>query len=654
MAIGILLGGGVLALLLNGKPRLSGTVAVATTCVAAVLGMIPSLTVLLTGKTLSYVFAWPLPYTLFSAVIDPLAAFFLFIIFSFSFLAAIYGQQYLQPWEGKKPLGLSWFFFNTLIASMALVVAAQNVILFLISWETMALASFFLVVFEDEDEKVRRAGTIYLVATHLGTAFLIVFFLLLFPVSAGLDFSTQAVLTPGMASLLFILAVVGFGTKAGLVPFHVWLPEAHPCAPSHVSALMSAVMIKMGIYGLLRALTFLGAPPAWWGILLIGLGLGSGVYGIIFALAQSDLKKFLAYSSVENIGIVCAGIGLGLLGLSYGISFLMVLGFAGALLHILNHAVFKGLLFLGSGVIVHESGTRDVDLLGGLLKRMPRTGVCFLVGAMAIAGLPPLNGFVSEFILYWASFQGIVSGSSGMVAFLSMIFSLAVIGGLAVVGFVKIFTTVFLGEPRSALGRESRDPGWCMQLPMVILSVMCLILAGLVPFYLVRLLTPIIAQIIKAPTSLIVASLWDVENILNKVILASLLGGSIFGIVYLLRRQLLAKRKIESGLTWDCGYAQPSGRMQYTGTSFVEPFLSFFNSFLRPRIKKALPSKIFPSEASWFLAAPDLFSRGLYRRASDFIYAKISQWRWIQHGRAHFYILYILLTLLILIVWKMR
>ena len=260
---------------------------------------------------------------------------------------------------------------------MTLVLLARNAVLFLSAWELMAVSSFFLVTFEHERESVRSAGWIYLVATHLGTGFLLVLFILMGRETGSMDFTVwaaQGIHAPELAGMLFLLAVVGFGTKAGFMPFHVWLPEAHPAAPSHVSALMSGAMIKIGIYGLMRSLTFLGAPSIWWGWLLLFVGLASGVLGIIFALAQHDLKRLLAYSSVENIGLITAGLGLGLLGVSYNQPLISILGFGGALLHVLNHSLFKGLLFLAAGSVVHATGTRDTNRLGGLLKKMPWTG----------------------------------------------------------------------------------------------------------------------------------------------------------------------------------------------------------------------------------------------------------------------------------------
>jgi formate hydrogenlyase subunit 3/multisubunit Na+/H+ antiporter MnhD subunit len=318
--------------------------------------------------------------------LDALSAVFAVPILVIAALAAVYGQEYLSPYAARKELAVTWFWYNLLTGSMLLVAVARNAVLFLLAWEAMSLASFFLVMFEHQRASVRHAGWVYLVATHIGTAFLLVMFAVLGRQAGTLDFAAFAPgpATPMAPGLLFLLAVVGFGTKAGFMPLHVWLPEAHPAAPSHVSAVMSGVMIKTGIYGLLRVLTFLGPPAPWWGWVLVATGAVSGVFGVLFALAQHDLKRLLAYHSVENIGIIAMGLGVGMLGLSYRQPAVAFLGLAGGLLHVCNHAVFKSLLFLSAGSALQATGTREIDQLGGLLRRLPVTGAVFLVGSAAI------------------------------------------------------------------------------------------------------------------------------------------------------------------------------------------------------------------------------------------------------------------------------
>ena len=369
---------------------------------------------------------------------------------------------------------------------MLLVVVARNGVLFLMSWELMSLASFFLVTLEDEKESVRRAGWIYLVAMHLGTAFLLALFLLLGKNAGSLDFERLST-AAAPSGVFFLLAVIGFGTKAGFIPMHVWLPEAHPAAPSHVSAVMSGVMIKTGIYGLLRMLTLLGPPPAWWGWTLVAIGVVSGILGVLYALSQHDLKRLLAYHSVENIGIIALGLGVGVLGISYQNPTMAALGLTGGLLHVVNHAVFKSLLFLGAGSVLHATGTGELDRLGGLLKRMPVTGATFLIGAAAISGLPPLNGFVSEFLIYLGAIAGL--GSQAHIAPAWPLMSVLVVGGLALIGglaaacFTKAFGIVFLGEPRSGEAAHAHEAGAAMRWPMVVLAGLCVLIGLAAPLW---------------------------------------------------------------------------------------------------------------------------------------------------------------------------
>jgi hydrogenase-4 component B len=643
LAVGIFVVSGLAALW---RPRL-GVCGVVAGCV---IGLIPSVHVLLSGATESLRLAWNVPYGAFFVEVDALSAFFLIPIFGLSALTAIYGDEYLAAWRGKKSLGASWFFFNLLVASMAMVVIARNGVLFLVAWEVMALTSFFLVTFEDEGQSVRDAGWTYLVASHLGTAFLLAMFVLLGRESGSLDFDRFA---PSAAGALFLLAVIGFGTKAGFMPLHVWLPEAHPAAPSHVSALMSGVMIKMGIYGLLRTLMFLGSPPPWWGWLLVAIGVSSGVLGVLFALAQHDLKRLLAYHSVENIGIIALGLGAGLLGLSHGVAALAVLGFAGALLHVINHALFKGLLFLGAGSVLHTTGTRELEHLGGLLKRMPWTAAMFLVGAVAISGLPPLNGFVSEFLIYLGSYGGATHGGAATaVPLLGVIAGLALIGGLAAACFTKAFGIVFLGEPRSDHTAHAHEPGWAMRGPMLVLATGCGLI-GLSAPVVVRILAPALANVTKFSPDAVRGELAIAVSPLWFIIGAGVALVALIGALAWLRRGLLARRKVETAVTWDCGYARPTVWMQYTASSFAQPLTELFAPILRTRRRLSPPQGTFPREASLATDTPDVAREAVYRPIFAGIDGVLARWRWLQHGNVHLYVLYIALTLLVLLIWKL-
>jgi len=648
LAVAILVFSGLAALLATASPRAATTLGAGGAVVACAMGLIAAVPFLFGAPAESLHLAWSVPYGSFFVEVDALAAFFLLPIFVLSALAAVYGAQYLLTWRGRKSLGAAWLFYNLLVASMVLVVLAHNGVLFLLAWETMALSSYFLVTFEDEQDTVRHAGWTYLVASHLGTAFLLVLFVLLGR-GGSLDFDH---FSSANAGALFLLALVGFGTKAGFMPLHVWLPEAHPAAPSHVSALMSGVMIKMGIYGLLRTLTFLGPPPPWWGRLLIAIGLTSGVFGVLLALAQHDLKRLLAYHSVENIGIIALGLGVGLLGVSGGSSALIVLGFGGALLHVLNHALFKGLLFLGAGSVLHGAGTREIDHLGGLAKRMPWTATTFLVGAVAISGLPPLNGFVSEFLIYLGAVNGVTQHAPGAVPLLATIAGLALIGGLATACFTKAFGVVFLGQPRSEHAAHAHEAGAAMRWPMALLAAGCVLIGFCAPLAL-RPLAGMLHLVSGLAPPVISEQLAGAAGPLRFLVAGSVVFLALVAALAWLRHRLLAGRTVAQSVTWDCGYAQPSARMQYTASSFAQPLMTLFAPLLRTRRTLAAPEGYFPRAASLTTATPDAARVALYEPAFSGVAWVLARLRWLQHGRIQLYVLYIALTLLVLLVWKL-
>jgi formate hydrogenlyase subunit 3/multisubunit Na+/H+ antiporter MnhD subunit len=656
-AMAILLLGAMAVLVLSRPERNVSWLGAGSVVIASVLGCVPVIQVLSGGSIEAVRVPWPVPFGEFFLELDPLAAWFLVPTLLLSALSAIYGVGYLRAWQGRRSLGPVWFFYCVLVLGMMLVLLARNAVLFLFAWELMAVASFFLVTFEHERESVREAGWIYFVATHLGTAFLLMFFLLTARETGSMDFNVWAekgIQTRGLADILFLLAIVGFGTKAGFMPFHVWLPEAHPAAPSHVSALMSGVMIKTGIYGLLRSLTFLGAPPLWWGWLLIGIGLTSGVLGVLFALAQHDLKRLLAYHSVENIGIIALGIGVGLLGVSTGSPTLMVLGFGGGLLHVLNHALFKGLLFFGAGAVLQGTGTHEIDHLGGLLKRMPWTAATFLIGAVAISGLPPLNGFVSEFLIFLGAFQGGATlGAAGAVPLLALIAGLALIGGLAAACFTKAFGVVFLGEPRTEHASHTHETGWAMRLPMLLLAAGCALI-GLFAPVVVGALQAVLENTTGLRREVVRENLAAAAGPLSLVVIGTVAFLLLLVALFLLRRGLLAGRPVEQGVTWGCGYAQPTARMQYTASSFVQPVTTLFRWLLGTHRQVQRPEGVMPANASLTTETPDLCHGNLYRPGFLKVNWGLSKLRRLQQGQVQLYVLYIAVTLIVLLAWKFR
>ncbi|MBI4634190.1 MAG: hypothetical protein HY742_09910 [Deltaproteobacteria bacterium] len=652
IALAIIIIGGLLALAVCKNGSLSTLLGAASTVVGCIIALIPVLQTIYYGDTTIIRLAWNMPYGSFFLKLDPLSAFFLLPIFVLSGLAAIYGREYMMAYRDKKWLGLSWFFFNLLLVSMAFVCLAHNTVLFLISWEVMALSSFFLVAFEYEKEAVRKASWIYMVASYLGTAFLLPMFLIFGSEAGSLDFDgfVQG-LSSGEANICFILALVGFGTKAGIMPFHVWLPVAHPAAPSPVSAIMSGVMIKTGIYGLVRTLTFLGMPPLWWGYLLLAIGIISGVLGVLFALAQHDLKRLLAYHSVENIGIILIGLGVGMIGWSSGMPIVAALGFAGALLHVINHALFKGLLFLGAGSVFHGAHNLELDHLGGLIKKMPSTGLFFLIGSVAISGLPPLNGFVSEFVIYIASFSGAMSlNPSSSLSMIGAIAGLALIGGLAAACFTKAFGIVFLGEPRSKDAENARESSPWMTLPMMILAVACIFI-GLLGAAVIQVIPPVIGVVLGNP--------YTGEIRIASNYLFSVTAGSAVFIIFLmaisgLRSFLLSRRSVGSSGTWDCGYAAPDARMQYTASSFAQPIIDLFQFFLRTKKNITMPDSYFLGAARFETHTTDIGRKGIYNPIFKAIGSFFGRMKVVQEGRIHIYVLYVVVTLLILLFWNMR
>jgi formate hydrogenlyase subunit 3/multisubunit Na+/H+ antiporter MnhD subunit len=637
-----------------GRGRLAAWIGVSGAVLGSAFGIVASGRVLLGGTAPSLHLHWPLPLASFSIVIDPLSAFFLLPTFALSVLAAIYGFGYMKSAGGGASAGRSWLWFNLLVASMAMVIAARNGVLFLVAWELMTIASYFLVTTHDQHAEVRRAGRLYLIAAHVGTAFLVVMFLLLGS-QGTLDFDTfpaggsRAV---AAANAIFILAICGFGVKAGFIPLHVWLPEAHPAAPAHVSALMSGIMIKLGIYGLLRTLSYLGEPPTWWGWLLVCIGLVSGILGVLYALAQHELKRLLAYHSIENIGIIAMGIGLGLIGLSRQSVILAAFGFGAALLHTLNHAIFKALLFLAAGALIRGMGTGEIERLGGLLKRMPWTGAAFLIGAIAISGLPPLNGFVSEFLLFLGASHAVAAPTLPVsIAGVALIAGLALIGGLAAACFAKAFGIVFLGEPRSPEAHGAREAPVLLRAPMLVLAGACVAIGVLSPWIL-----PALARVLPAVAALppvgIETELLGMRPALIGVTLIACAFLMSAILIAWLRALFLKSRPVRTAVTWDCGYARPTPRMQYTASSFTQPIMDLFAPMLGTRVSSVKPLGMFPRGASLETATPDSFRERVFRPIFRELDRILSQLRRIQEGRVQVYVLYIAITLLALLAYQ--
>ena len=397
----------------------------------------------------------------------------------------------------------------------------------------------------------------------------------------------------------------------------------------------------------------MGTPPAWWCWLLIAIGAISGVIGVLFALAQHDLKRLLAYHSVENIGIITIGLGVGLLGIHMNSPTLAVLGFAGGLFHVINHAVFKGLLFLGAGSVLHSTKTGHIDLLGGLIKRMPWTASTFLVGSIAISGLPPLNGFVSEFLIYFGVFKsGLSGGLETVITAIVVIGSLALIGGLALACFTKAFGVIFLGHPRSSFAQQAHEAGPGMIFSMVILAVLCILLGIFSPLV-IKSAENVIFEITSMPLQIIQTELVATSAVLMNFVVVSLILLGMIVLSAIARKLLLRGSSVRQSVTWDCGYARPGSKMQYTATSFAQPLTDLFKLFLRTRKKVLPPEGIFPAQSALHTETADTSEKYMYQPAFKWVNSSLSRLHWLQHGRLQIYVLYIALTLWILLIWKL-
>ncbi|MBI4441129.1 hydrogenase membrane subunit [Candidatus Woesearchaeota archaeon] len=500
------------------------------------------------NQTITATFYEIVPGLSFAVHIDRLAAFFMLTIAAVSFCVSLYSVEYINQYKHK---GLLISLMNIFILSMLLTVAAGNTFSFLFFWELMALSSFFLVMFEYDNDKTRKAGLFYFIMTQLSTLFLFIAFSLLYSYTGTT--SMEKIILQEKSTFLFLALFIGFGIKAGIIPFHKWLPYAHPASPSNISALMSGVMIKVAIYGLLRFLLVLPAE-LWWGLLILGAGTVSALLGVIYALKEHDIKGLLAYHSIENIGIIYMGIGLFVIFSHYNVPALAAMSMAAALFHTLNHALFKSLLFLTAGHVVHTTKTRNIDEMGGLIRQMPYTALLFLIGAMAISGLPPFNGFVSELLLFQALFNASAVHNPIIELVLIICLSLlALTSALAAACFVKAFGMIFLAMPRSA--QKTHEASWPMLLGEGLLALACVILGIFSPLYLNSLGYAL-------PNMMFIG------------------GALLFSILFFF---LLARANTRYCETWGCGLISQTPRMEYTASGFSEPIVTIFSTIYNPQ-----------------------------------------------------------------------
>ncbi len=662
--IALHIAGGLAGFLFEQRSEKANYAAHLPAVLAGAAGIIFSLSVLLTGKPWAFEFQGGLPVGGLCFAVDRFSAFFFLIISSVSMAASLFALGYVREYQNKKSLALLGFFYNSFILAMLLVVSVQNAFYFLFFWEWMSLASYFLVIFEHERPEARSAGTLYLIMTHAGTALIATAFWLLFLKTGSFSFeafrAAGGSFSPGFKNAVFIAAFIGFGTKAGVIPLHIWLPQAHPQAPSHVSALMSGVMIKTAIYAFLRFLfEFLGETPAWWGPAVLIVAILSTLLGILYALMENDLKRLLAFSSIENIGIILLGLGMALVFKTLHQPFYMVFALIAALYHVINHAFFKGLLFLGAGAILSRTHTRNMEYLGGLIRKMPQTSIYFLIGAMAISALPPLNGFVSEWLIFISLLFGFSSMNVSMHFFLPILAALlGFAGALAATCFIKAFGISFLGRARSEEAVHAQEVNASMQWGMGILALGCLGLGLAAPWVISILLKTIqtlsgvhftgkiVTQqiFLRAPSGLSQISPLVAAGILSSFFLASVF----------LFKMMSGKQKVRLSPSWDCGLPGLEPRMQYTSTGYSKPLRRIFSFLYQPtrrveledeghellRTAQRFESKITHPVDEW-----------VYRPLAGFISALSRKAKKIQTGHIQLYLSYIFITLILLLLF---
>lgn len=668
LIIALFIVGAVSSLIMQKSPLIANLISNIFAIVGCFLTIIFSGLILLTKNPLFLDYKTSFPLLSLSINIDSLSAFFLLIISTVALVSSVYGLSYMQKYAKIYNIGAFGFFYNLFIASLLLVSTAGNGLYFLMVWELMSITSYFLVIFENKIKENIKAGLIYLIMTHLGTAFILLSFTFLYISTGSFNFSfikEHAANIPLFTkNIVFVLAFIGFGTKAGIIPLHIWLPRAHPAAPSHVSALMSGVMIKTAILMLIRLfLDILPSGQIWWGVVIIIAGAVSSILGVLYALSEHDIKKLLAYHSVENIGIILMGLGSALTFYALGMIPMAIISTAAALYHTINHAIFKSLLFLGAGSVVYQTHTHNIEEYGGLIKKMPYTALFFLIGAIAISAMPPFNGFASEWLTYQSLFAGVLIKSTFIkVSFVMAIASLAFTGGLAAACFVKAFAITFLAKPRSKESEEAKESPLSMNISMAILAILCLVLGVFAGF-----ITPQFVSISKSLTtmkngSLIISSAQGVISVNQQfasldlpAVLVAMLGVFIiiFSIVYVKTRN----QKENVVETWDCGAPPLTTRAEITSTAFARSLIVMFGGILKPTKQTAIEysdvnSRYFLSSRTITLHVPNLYEHYLYHPAQKLLTNISSKIVVIQNGNVNQYLLYTFIALIGLLIWS--
>jgi hydrogenase-4 component B len=651
------------------KPALARHICCSTALAGAVLGGVAAVLGILQGAPIRWSIPSGIPLFAYSFYYDALAAFFSLALAILASAASIYSFGYLKEFEGRRNLGFFGFLFHILLLSLVIVFTAANAFLFLIGWEVMALAAYGLVTFYHEDRETRRAGLLYVIMAHVDAGCLLLGFALLIQASGSAEFASfhgaAAQLSSGRQTAAFLLFFLGFGIKAGVIPFHIWLPAAHPVAPSNISALLSGIVIKTGIYGMVRIfLDSLGGVPWWAGLIVLIVGVVSAVLGVLYALMEHDLKRLLAYHSIENIGIILMGLGAALIFRVTGHPLLAAVALIAAMFHTLNHAIFKCLLFLGAGSVLHSTGTRNMEEMGGLIRPMPVTAFCFLIGAVAISGLPPLNGFVSE----WLTYQSLLSGFGATKGLTRILFPLAgsmlaLTGALAAACFVKAFAITFLARPRGDESDHVHEAPRSMLVGMGLLTTACVALGLGVTWFLPAfdaiteqlLGQRVVSHLITGNGIVLSAGMSHSGTVSPAVIAAGLLTLLVPAalMVSIGTRRFGRKR----GPVWDCGLPGLTAENEYTATAFSKALRMVFSVLYKPRreIQAVFDvSPYFPKEIRFESEIEPTFEKRLYAPLQEFIFRLSAKMRAIQAGSIHAYLAYIFVTLILLLLFGVR
>ncbi len=623
--------------------KIKGFITIAATTLLSVVAIIPSV-ISLGGRNLNLLFkgsylTGEVPFSL-----DPLSAWFILII-SFTFItSSIYGAKYMEAYsERRSNLTFHWICFLLAQTGLYAVTVFQNSIVFLIAWEIMAVSAFFLVIFEGDKIKTIKAGMNYLIQSHVAILFLTIAFIWVASKTGSFSFAAISEFAktekPLVNFVLFTIFFIGFGFKAGFIPLHTWLPHAHPAAPSHISGMMSGVLIKIGIYGILRMVLLLNTNYLVVGYFILIISVITGIYGVMLAIVQHNLKRLLAYHSIENIGIIGIGIGIGCVGIGNGNEIMSLLGFSGALLHVLNHSLFKSLLFYSAGNIYQSTHTMSIEKFGGLIKKMPHTAILFLIAAIAICGLPPFNGFISEFLIYCGLLKGTISIDFPYILFpIFSILGLALIGGLAILCFTKAFGTIFLGVPRFNFHETPIENHWQKLTPMYLIVVL-IVLIGIFPqLFFNAMIKPVGLFINNLPETGAEMLRFDIINKIGTFSLAFIV---LSVIIYLIKKTVTRDKKIEKGETWGCGYVAPNNKMQYTASSFVRTYRKLAEPVLMFKKEKKEVSGFFPiGGGEHETHSLDKIEEFIIKAPLRQFRAFLSKFMFLQNGKLQFYILY--------------